>query len=59
MILEISRMVPELLRGLKFESDFALPNVDVSEVEAYSVSVIVPAKDEAPNIVAAVESNPG
>ena len=56
MILEISRMVPELLRGLKFESDFALPNVDVSEVEAYSVSVIVPAKDEGPNIVAAVES---
>ena len=56
MILEISRMIPELLRGLKFESDFALPNVDVSEVQAYSVSVIVPAKDEAPNIVAAVES---
>ncbi len=56
MVLEISRLIPQLLRGLKFESQFVLPDIDLSVVETCSVSVIVPAKDEAPNIIKAVES---
>lgn len=57
MILEIFRLIPQLLRGLESQSEFVLPPVvDQPEVETFKVSVIVPAKDEGPNIVKSVES---
>lgn len=56
IIIEIARLIPELLRGLRFESDFVLPDSDPYCRETHLVSVIVPAKDEGANIVESAES---
>ena len=55
-MLEISRLIPQLLRELKQISDFALPQEPNSENADVKVSVIIPAKDEAINILEAAES---
>ncbi|MCX5871792.1 MAG: glycosyltransferase family 2 protein, partial [Deltaproteobacteria bacterium] len=56
MILEIARLTPLLLKELRFEADFTLPPASVSKIETNKISVIIPAKDEASNIQATVES---
>lgn len=56
MILEIARLTPLLLKELRFEADFTLPPASVSNIETNKISVIIPAKDEASNIQATVES---
>lgn len=56
MILEIARLTPVLLRGLKLESDLDLPQASSSCQATGRLSIIVPAKDEETNIKASVES---
>ncbi len=55
-MLEISRLIPQLLRELKQISVFSLPQEPNSENAEVKVSVIIPAKDEAINILEAAES---
>ncbi len=56
IILEIARLTPQLLRELKLEADLALPDNTSSCQVTGKLSIIVPAKDEASNILASVES---
>jgi cellulose synthase/poly-beta-1,6-N-acetylglucosamine synthase-like glycosyltransferase len=56
IIFEIFRLIPQLLRELKYISDFTLSLESSSENAEVKVSVIIPAKDEATNILEAGES---
>jgi cellulose synthase/poly-beta-1,6-N-acetylglucosamine synthase-like glycosyltransferase len=56
IIFEIFRLIPQLLRELKYISDFTLSLESSSENAEAKVSVIIPAKDEATNILEAGES---